>query len=182
MKKKYSRYQFLKTIGFTGPALMAVLSSCTQNEDFNVDSLVVNSNGDPVKDLGTTTPQANPANGSTPVSPITPSTPVAPVSPSNVLAKIDLTSSSATNLKSPGGYIIVNNSYVVGKTTTGLYVAASIVCSHEPKRQIMLNKSEFYCTKHGARFNVDGKPLNTITRNNLTIYATKLEGNILSIY
>lgn len=182
MEKKYSRYQFLKKIGFSGPALMAVLSSCTQNEDFNVDSLIVNANGDSVKDLGTTTAQTNPSSGTTPVSPSAPSTPAAPVSPANVLAKIDLTSSAAANLKNPGGYVVVNSTYVVGKTTTGEYVAASLVCSHEPKRQIILNKTEFYCTKHGARFNVEGKPLNTITRNNLTIYATKLEGNILSIY
>lgn len=158
---------------------MAVLSSCTQNEDFNVESLIVNANGETVKDLSSTTAQASPSNGATPVSPNTPNT---PVSPANILAKIDLSSSAAANLKNPGGYVIINSTYVLGKTTTGLYVAASVVCPHEPQKRIMLNNTEFYCSKHGARFNLDGKPLNTITRSYLSIYHTSIENNILSIF
>jgi nitrite reductase/ring-hydroxylating ferredoxin subunit len=179
MKKKYSRYQFLKAVGFTGPALMAVLSSCTQNEDFNVDSLVLNSSGETVPDLSSTVASNTPT---APISPTTPTTPITPGTTVNALAKIDLTSSAASNLKNPGGYIIVSNMYVVGKTSNGDYVAASNLCTHEPKRRIILNKTEFYCTDHGARFSLTGQTLTTIARTNLTVYKTAVDGNILTVY
>lgn len=178
-KDKYSRYEFLKKVGFTGSALLAVMSSCTQNEDFTVDSLVLNSSDQEVPNLQTTTPTTS-TGTTTPATPTAPTTPTTPVG--NALAKIDLTSSAASNLKTAGGYIIVNNLYVVGKTTSGAYVAASNLCTHEPKRRVILNKTEFYCTDHGARFSLTGQTLNTITRTNLTVFKTQVDGNILSIY
>jgi hypothetical protein len=44
-KKKLNRYQFLKKVGFTGPALLAVIQSCSQKEDYSIESLIVNKNG-----------------------------------------------------------------------------------------------------------------------------------------
>lgn len=174
MKRKYSRYQFLKAVGFTGPALMAVLSSCTQNERFNVESLVLNSNGDTVSGLGSTTA----VNVST-----TPSNPTTPTTPAvNALVRVDLSSSAMSNLKNAGGYVIVNNTYVVGKLKNGDYVAASVVCTHEPKRQIILNGNEYYCTAHGARYNLSGQTLNTVARSSLSVYRTQVDGNILTVY
>lgn len=185
MKKNYSRYEFLKALGFTGPALMAVLSSCSQNEDFNVAALVVNANGEVVPGIGTTqastpSPVSNPTTGGTTGS-TTGGTTTSP-STINALFKVDLNSTAAKNLKTAGGYIVVNNAYVVGKTTTGNYVAASVVCTHEPKRKVILNKTEFYCTEHGARFSLTGQTLNTVTRTNLRVYKTQVDGTTLLVY
>ncbi|MEY2793445.1 MAG: hypothetical protein RJA76_1437 [Bacteroidota bacterium] len=187
MEKKYSRFQFLKAVGFTGPALLAALSSCTQNEDFNVDSLVLNSNGESVADLNSTSPSA-PSSGATPGGTTGGSTGSTTGGTTgggttvNALAKIDLNSSTASNLKNAGGYIIVNNLYVIGKTANGNYVAASNLCTHEPKRRVIFNKTEFYCTDHGARFSLTGQTLTTIARSNLTVYKTQVDGTILTIY
>ena len=182
--KKYSRFEFLRAMGFTGPALMAVLSSCTQNENFNVDALVLNKNGETVDNLqttksSTTTDPAGSTTGGTTGSTTGGSTSGSTV---NALFKLDLTASSMGNLKNPGGYVIVNNAYVVGKTTAGNYVAATVVCTHEPKRQVILNKTEFYCTAHGARFNLSGQPLNTIARSSIAVYKTMVDGNTLIVY
>lgn len=185
--KKYSRFEFLKALGFTGPALMAVLSSCSQNEDFNVDALVVNANGDVVPNLGTTQ-ATNPSSGSNTTGGTTGGTTSGTTGGSttpstiNALFKVDLNSAAASNLKNAGGYIVVNNAYVVGKTTAGTYVAATVVCTHEPKRQIILNKTEFYCTAHGARFSLTGQTLNTVARTNLKVYNTKVDGTTLLVY
>lgn len=98
----------------------------------------------------------------------------------NVNFTINLTSSSASNLKNNGGYIIQNN-VVVAKDNSGNYVAATVVCSHELLKQVIFRNNEFYCTAHGARFNLSGTGLNDKGSRGLKIYATSLEGDQLSI-
>ena len=72
----------------------------------------------------------------------------------NRLLTIDL--STATALKTVGGYLI-QSSIVVAQVSAGIYVAVTQTCSHEPKKAIIFNKTEFYCTVHGARFDLTGK-------------------------
>lgn len=96
------------------------------------------------------------------------------------LLTIDLSASSSSALQNNGGYLIENN-IVVAKDVSGNYVAATVRCSHEPKDKITFRNNEFYCTEHGARFDLDGSGLNSKGSNNLTIYNTSLDGNILSI-
>lgn len=49
--EKYSRYEFLKTLGFKGSALMAILGSCTTKSDSVLNSLIVNNKGEIVAGL-----------------------------------------------------------------------------------------------------------------------------------
>jgi nitrite reductase/ring-hydroxylating ferredoxin subunit len=97
-----------------------------------------------------------------------------------VLFTIDLSASTSSKLQNNGGYLIKNN-VVVAKDLKGEYVAATVVCSHELRKDVIFNNGEFYCTAHGARFNLQGQGLNNDGRRGLKIYATSLEGNILSI-
>jgi nitrite reductase/ring-hydroxylating ferredoxin subunit len=95
---------------------------------------------------------------------------------------LDLTDANNANLASNGGYVIVNNSVVVGRANDGSYVAATRTCSHEPRKEVRLRNGEWYCTAHGARFGLNGQGLNGNGRNGLRIYNTALNGNILRVF
>jgi nitrite reductase/ring-hydroxylating ferredoxin subunit len=95
---------------------------------------------------------------------------------------LDLTLSSAAALANTGGYITVNNAIVIGRAASGDYVAASNLCTHEPKRRVIFNKTEYFCTDHGARFSLTGANLNTIARSPLTVYKTANDGKTLIVY
>lgn len=199
-QEKYSRYEFLKKMGFQGGALMAVLASCTQQEDSVLESLIVNKNGETVAALDSTktsaavstpsTSTGGTTNGGTTTGGSTSSTsmPLGKVSTaelSNVkspLVKLDLSISSSAALANTGGYITVNNAIVIGRTASGDFVAASNLCTHEPKRRVIFNKTEYFCTDHGARFSLTGANLNTVARSPLTVYKTANDGKTLIVY
>ena len=92
---------------------------------------------------------------------------------------VDLTIASNAALKAVGGYVITNN-IVVANTAQG-YVAATVVCSHQGQRQIILQNGEFYCTAHGARYSLSGNGLNTNGSGGLTVYKVTQTGNMLTI-
>ncbi|MEN8764947.1 MAG: Rieske (2Fe-2S) protein [Wenyingzhuangia sp.] len=96
------------------------------------------------------------------------------------LLTIDLSEDSSSALKKNGGYLIKNR-IVVAKDLSGDYVAATVRCSHEPRDKVIFRDNEYYCTQHGARYDLEGKGLNKDGKNGLTTYTTSLEGNILSI-
>jgi nitrite reductase/ring-hydroxylating ferredoxin subunit len=96
------------------------------------------------------------------------------------LFAIDLSDASSSALKNKGGYLIQNN-IIIAKDLSGNYVAATVVCSHEQKKEIIFKNGEYYCTAHGARFNLAGNGLNSDASRGLKIYNTLLEGTILSI-
>lgn len=193
-QEKYSRYEFLKKMGFQGGALMAVLASCTKPGDAVLESLIVTKNGETVASLDSTKSSAATTNpGTTSGGPTTGGTSsstlplgkVSTVELSNVkspLVKLDLTLSSSSALGNTGGYITVNNAIVIGRTASGDYVAASNLCTHEPKRRVIFNKTEYFCTDHGARFSLTGANLNTVARSPLTVYKTANDGKTLIVY
>ena len=212
-KEKYSRYEFLRKMGFQGGALMAVLASCTHEGDAVLETLIVNKNGETVSSLDSTKTSSASTSGSTsggttsggatsggttsggtntggttsggatsttlPFGNVT-TAELAKVS--NPLAKLDLTLSSSSALANTGGYITVNNAIVIGRAASGDYVAASNLCTHEPKRRVIFNKTEYFCTDHGARFSLTGANLNTIARSPLTVYKTANDGKTLIVY
>jgi len=196
-KKELSRYQFLKSIGFKGSALMAILASCTQKEDYVLDSLIVNKNGQPVKTLdstmatsltpsaGTTQPVTTPGGstgGTTGSTTLTGKVTTDQLNTiKNFLLKIDLTSGTASPLMAAGGYII-SNSIVVAAFNPGEYVAAQNLCTHQPRQRIIFNRSEFYCTDHGARFSMTGQGLNSLGSRGLVVYRTANDGKTLLVF
>lgn len=104
--------------------------------------------------------------------------------PKGVDFTIDLNSSEANNLKNNGGFIL-KNLVVVVRNLEGAFVAASQVCSHqgtENVRFVNTNGGIFNCSTHGARFDQQGTPLNSITSNPLKIFRTELNGDILRVF
>ena len=94
---------------------------------------------------------------------------------------VDLADAANSALTTNGGYIIKND-VVIARDMDGNYVAATIVCSHDDKKQIVLKNNEWYCTDHGARFTLDGDGLNDKGSKGLGIYKTELNGNSLRIF
>lgn len=164
-----NRYQFLKSMGFRGAALMAVMTSCIREEDTYINAL-------------TETPAAAAATPvtATPVT-ATPGTTTDVSSIKNPLLTLDLNAAANASLKTVGGYI-AKSGIVVAQTSAGNYAAVTQTCSHEPKKKIIFNKTEFYCTDHGARFDLTGKGLNSFGSKGLTVYKVAVSGTTLVVY
>lgn len=92
---------------------------------------------------------------------------------------LDLTATSNAALKNNGGFVVTGG-VVVAKYNDN-YVAATIVCSHEGKSQMTFKNNEWFCTAHGARFDLSGKGLNSDAKKGLTVYKTSLLGSVLTI-
>jgi nitrite reductase/ring-hydroxylating ferredoxin subunit len=189
--EKYSRYEFLRKMGFSGGALMAVLGSCTVKKDAVLDSLIVNSKGQPVVSLDSTTastttvpPTSTIGSGTsgstTNLSGLVTTEQLNTIS--SFIVKVDLTAAATVGLKNAGGYVIVNGSVVVANVANGQYVAAQNLCTHQPRQRIIFNNSEFYCTDHGARFTLSGAGLNTLGSRGLTVYRTANDGKTLVVF
>lgn len=104
---------------------------------------------------------------------------VAPLAADIVL---DLTDTKYAALKSNNGYVVLSaQNVVIARTNVGTYVAVTLICSHEQRKEITYRSGEFYCTAHGARFDNAGKGLNTEGKKGLTVYTTSLSGTTLTI-
>ena len=158
---KMTRYEFLKSMGFSGAALMAALTSCVNQEDTYV----------PVTRID--------GNAATPIIPVVPATPTTDISKiTNPILKIDLATST---LKNVGQYIIQSN-IVVAQVSAGAFVAVTNLCTHEPKRQVYYSTGSFFCSAHGAQFNLSGTPLNNVTRTAIKAYQVATDGVTLVVY
>lgn len=96
------------------------------------------------------------------------------------LFTIDLNSTEATNLAKEGGFIIKDD-IVVAKSLSGAFLAATVICSHESRKEITFRENEFLCTAHGARFDQSGNGLNNFGARGLKIYTTRLRDTLLTI-
>lgn len=154
---------------------MAVMTSCVREEDTYIDAVKLNAQGQPVGS-GTTTPVSTTAVSSTPVS----STSAVDVSTiKNPLLTLNLATETA--LTKVGGYIQRSN-ITVARVGANSFAAVSQTCSHEPKKSVMYNVSEFYCPQHGARFNLNGTAKNSIAGRGITAYKTLSDGKTLVVY
>ncbi len=91
--------------------------------------------------------------------------------------------SQLPQLTKTSGFVIKDN-VLVARTFQGDYVAATVICSHEQRKEIVFEgeRNQFHCTAHDARFDASGKGLNKEGNKNLTVYNTTVEGNNLRIF
>ena len=98
---------------------------------------------------------------------------------------VDLAAAANAALATNGGFIInAANKVVVARDTSGNYVAATQVCSHEGNVQVAYNKAtnNYQCSAHGATFDLLGKGTNANGSKGLKIYKTTLTGTKLRVY
>lgn len=101
--------------------------------------------------------------------------------PSNTpLFTIDLNSTEASELSKDGGFMIKDD-VVIAKSLSGAYLAATVICSHESRKEITFQENEFFCGAHGARFDQSGIGLNNFGTGGLKIYNTQVADNLLTI-
>lgn len=159
-------------MGFKGAALMALLTSCINEEDTYVEALTLsasqNSSGG-----STTTPPASSSS--------IPSNGIDPATIKSYLVKLDLTATTTKALQTIGGYLI-QSGVVIARVSETNVVAATQTCSHEPKKKVYYTGGVFYCSEHGARFSTAGKGLNSFGSKGLTIYKIATDGKILVVY
>ena len=102
--------------------------------------------------------------------------------PSNVNFTLDLTDSANASLLTNGG-ALAKNGVLVARTSSGSYIAVQQSCTHESFSLIYhVSAQLFLCNKHGAAFNENGMVVNPPATKSLTVYNTKLNGNLLSVY
>ncbi len=150
---------------------MAVMTGCVKEEDTYVDALKLNANGQSTTPGSATTVVTAPATTTSSTTDL--------LGIKNPLLTLDLTTTTA--LKTVGGYT-AKSGIVVAQVSEGVYVAVTQTCSHEPKKQIILNGSEFYCTAHGARFDLNGKGKNSLGNRGITLYKVITDGKTLVVY
>jgi len=190
-----TRYEFLKSAGFSGAALMALLTSCVREDDKYVNALTVAPNGSTtgITTTGITTGTATGTTTGSTIGTATGTTGGTKSVNSSIItteelnkitstkAKIDLTSTTYAKLKTVGGYMIVSN-IVIALSNANTYIAATVTCSHEPKKQMIYYNNEWYCTAHGARFSITGAGLNGNGRAGLSVYKVATDGKTLVVY
>ncbi len=92
---------------------------------------------------------------------------------------VDLSSTANATLMNAGGYIVTND-IVVANTSKG-YVAVTVICTHEGFKKVQLRNDQFYCTEHGALYDLSGKGLNSLGSGGLKVYTVAKSGTILTI-
>lgn len=192
-----TRFEFLKTSGFTGGALVALLASCVNKEDTYIEALVQNPDGSTSTSAvsGSQTGSTSSTAGTTTQTTTTPTTTSSTTgidsstlisteslnSIKNTLLVLDLSSSTYANLKNRNAYVIASN-IVVALNKSGKLVAATVTCTHEPKKQVIFSNEEWYCTAHSARFSQAGVGLNSKGSKGLTVYKVATDGNKVVVY
>ncbi len=174
-----TRYEFLKSAGFSGAALMAILTSCVAEEDKYIDAISiapeVPATGTATTTTGTTT------TGTTTTNAVGVVTTEELNKITNPKLKLDLSLATYSKLKTVGGYVVVSG-IVVALSKANTYIAATNTCSHEPKKQMIYSNNEWYCTAHGARFTLAGAGLNSEAKKGLAVYKAATDGKILVVY
>ena len=96
---------------------------------------------------------------------------------------LDLDESAYDALNAVGGYVRINK-VVIAAVSEGTFVAVTQICSHEGKEKVTYRSSnnDFYCTEHGAIFDLEGKGLNSNGSKGILIYNTSLSGTLLRVY
>ena len=176
-----TRFDFLKSLGFTGAALLAALTGCVHESDTVVNALVLP--GPQSSTPGSSTAVTAPATTTTAPGSTT-TTAGAGVDLTTIknrLLTLDLGSSAVSALKTVGGYV-TQSGIVVAQVSAGVYVAVTQTCSHEPKKNVIFNKTEFYCTVHGARFDLTGRGKNSLGSQGIAVYNVATDGKTLVVY
>lgn len=96
---------------------------------------------------------------------------------------LDLTSSTYAALNSNGGSIVKDN-VIVARTSSGVYVALTSICSHQQYNPISFESAanRFHCPNHGSNFGIDGSVINGPATSSLKKYNTQLNGTSLRVY
>jgi len=97
---------------------------------------------------------------------------------------INISNSPFNVLQNNGGfYVDTANNVIIAKTTSGMHIAVSSLCTHQSVTlEFQGNNNRFYCPGHGSNFSTAGTVLNGPAATALKPYKTSLSGSLLRIY
>jgi nitrite reductase/ring-hydroxylating ferredoxin subunit len=95
---------------------------------------------------------------------------------------LNLDDPAYSTLKTVGNFLVVQEVVVVC-TAPNTFVAVTVICSHEGQKQVAYRKAsnDFYCSAHGANFDINGKGKNGNGSGGLTVYKAVLTGSNLRV-
>jgi cytochrome b6-f complex iron-sulfur subunit len=105
------------------------------------------------------------------------------LAPANVggPATYDMSTAAYAKLLSKGGfYVDTANNLVIANTSDNGYVAVTLVCTHEGRKEVSYVANKFSCSAHGATFDNTGKALSVASKA-LTTYKVSQTGNVLTV-
>ncbi len=172
-----TRYEFLRSCGFTGGALFALLS-CVKEEDSYVEALTRNPDG------SFTNPDGTPVDGGVTGTGPDESFIISTEDLENIsfLYRVDVTNPLYTRLLTRNNYVVLGNTFVLALSRDGHFIAATVVCSHENNRSVTYRNGEWYCPQHGARYSMTGTGLNEYGVKGIKVYKTAFDGQTIIIY
>lgn len=103
-------------------------------------------------------------------------------------SKIDLTlnlnDTSYQKLKTPGNFIFVSDKIdlIIVYTINQQYIAAAARCTHEGSLVAYYPSDVFFCSKHGAKYNLTGTVMEGPAILPLKVFKTNLSGTTLRIF
>jgi cytochrome b6-f complex iron-sulfur subunit len=97
---------------------------------------------------------------------------------------INISNAPYNVLQNNGGfYVDTANSVIIAKTSSGMLIAVSSLCTHQAVTlEYQNNNNRFYCSGHGSNFNTSGTVLNGPATTALKVYKLTLTGSLLRIY
>jgi cytochrome b6-f complex iron-sulfur subunit len=93
----------------------------------------------------------------------------------------DMSTSTFSKLLTKGGfYVDSTNNIVIANTSDNGYVAVTLICTHEGRKEVTYSTNKFYCTAHGATFDNKGNATSVASRA-LATYKVTQTGNVLTV-
>lgn len=102
-----------------------------------------------------------------------------PAPPTNVDFTIDVSTGPLAN----NGGFLVQNGIIIGRTTTGSFIAVSSNCTHQGTiLQFVGSSNSFHCNNHGSNFDSNGSVTNGPASKPLVVYSWTLVGTTLRVF
>jgi cytochrome b6-f complex iron-sulfur subunit len=96
-------------------------------------------------------------------------------------ATYDMSTSAFSKLLTKGGFYVDSaKNIVIANTSDNGYVAVTLICTHEGRKEVTYSTNKFYCTAHGATFDNKGNATSVASRA-LATYKVTQAGNVLTV-
>jgi cytochrome b6-f complex iron-sulfur subunit len=107
-----------------------------------------------------------------------------PLPSSKIDISLNLNDTAYQKLKTPGNFVFVSDKIdlIIAFTINQQYIAAAARCTHEGSLVAYYPSDIFFCSKHGAKFNMKGSVIEGPALLPLKVFNTSISGTTLRIF